>query len=108
MPILAGIISSILFQVFAVFSAKLTFNIAFTAAIVAVSLAAFIAMKAAMAAVWALVPLITPAPVVVGLQLLLPGNLASVIMSMILVDVIAVSWDYWKLTAGLVAATVKA
>jgi hypothetical protein len=108
MPILAGIVTALFFKVFEILAARLTFNIAFSTAIVAVMLAAFIAFKAALAAVWVLMPLVVPEAVAQGFGLIMPPNLASCLGAVLLTDIVAVSWDYWKLTAGLVAASVKA
>lgn len=107
MPILAGVISALFFKVFEVLAARLTFNVAFSAAMAAVMVAAFAAYKAALAAIWALVPVLVPTQVSVAFALIFPGNVASCVGAVILVDVIAVSWDYWKMMAGVVAATVK-
>ena len=108
MPILAGLLSSFFYQVFGVFAARLSFNVAFAAAIVAVMTASFLVMKVALAAIWATLPSTVPIAVSQGLALVAPGNLATCITAIILTDVIASSWDFWKLQAGLVAMSVKA
>lgn len=107
MPILAGILSALFLKLFGAFASRLTFNLAFAAALVAVVAIAYAGMKAAMAGLWAIVPAIAPDAVVQGMQLLMPGNLSSCAAGVILTDVVAVSWDYWKMSAGLVAAAVK-
>jgi hypothetical protein len=102
MPILAGLLSGFFAQVFTWLTARVTANVAFALAVAATMAASILAMKVALAALWATVALVTPAVVTQALQLVLPGNTGNVLIAIILTDVIRSSWDYWRMSAGLV------
>jgi len=102
MPIFAGLVSALFLKIFEVLAAKLSYNVAFGLAVAATSIAAIAALRAALAAVWGGLSMVLPEMVVTGLGWIDPGNIGSTIGWVILVDVIAAAFDYWRMTAGLV------
>ncbi len=101
MPALAALISTLFLGIAEFLTARLSFGIAIGLAVAATFGIAVVAMKAALSAVWAGASLVLPASVVTGLGWIDPGNFGSTFGSIILIDVIRSSFDYWYMSAGM-------
>ena len=107
MPILYGLISTLFYALFEVVIKRLAFNLAFAAALVSTMAIAYGLFRVGLAAIWSASLFAMPSAVSTAFVLVFPGNMANVIASCVLVDVIMASWQAWKLYAGIAAAAVK-
>jgi len=102
MPIFAGLVSAFFLKLFEVLSARLAYNVSIGLALAATLATAYLVLKAGLAAIWAGTTASAGSVIAGAFLMVLPENTASVVGSLITVDVISSGYHYWRSSAGLV------